>query len=330
MGYEKEVLFRARSRHAAAVEAHRQDQRRMQEQIYARLPQVKALDLEIRQTMADVMAHTFRHGGDPQAAVKRIREKNLDLQQQRNHLLQTAGYRPEQLSEGPRCRVCSDTGYVGEQMCACLKRYCVEEQRKELTSLLSQNASFDDFRLDYYPEVVDSATGISARDQMELVYETCVNYAGHFNLKRPKNLLMNGAPGLGKTFLSACIAGEVVARGYSVVYDTAIHVFACLEKQKFGGATEEELRMAERVMVCDLLILDDLGTEMSTSFIAPALYSIINGRILAEKPTIISTNYTMDQLAARYTPQILSRLEGEYHILTFAGRDIRRLKKEQE
>lgn len=118
-----------------------------------------------------------------------------------------------------------------------------------------------------------------------------------------------------------------MARGYSVVYDTAIHVFACLEKQKFGGATEEELRMAERVMVCDLLILDDLGTEMSTSFIAPALYSIINGRILAEKPTIISTNYTMDQLAARYTPQILSRLEGEYHILTFAGRDIRRLRR---
>ena len=140
---------------------------------------------------------------------------------------------------------------------------------------------------------------------------------------------MNGAPGLGKTFLSACIAREVVNRGYSVVYDTAIHVFSCMEKQKFGGGTEEELRMAERILECDLLILDDLGTEMNTSFISPALYSIINSRILSERPTIISTNFTLQQLSQRYTPQIASRLDGEYRILVFAGNDIRKLKKEQ-
>lgn len=329
MGYEKEVLARARARHEAAVEAHRQDQRRLREEIYTLCPQVKLLDMEIRQTMADVMAHAFRHGEDPQEAVARIREKNLGLQQQRTQLLLAAGYRPEELDEGPMCRTCSDTGYVGEKMCSCLERYCIEEQRKELTSLLSQKASFDDFRLDYYPDVVNPATGISARVQMELIYETCVNYASHFNLKKAKNLLMSGGTGLGKTFLSACIAREVVARGYSVVYDTAIHVFGCLEKQKFGNAAEEDLRMVERIMECDLLILDDLGTEMPTSFIGPALYSIVNGRIMAEKPTIISTNYTMEQLAQRYTPQITSRLAGEYSILSFAGNDIRRMKSGQ-
>lgn len=327
MGYEKEVLSRARERHAAAVEQHRQSQRRLREQVYAQCPQVKQLDLEIRQTMADVMAHAFRYGENPREAVERIRERNLGLQQRRNQLLLAAGCRPEQLDEGPMCRTCGDTGYVGEKMCVCLRRYCVEEQRKELTSLLSQNASFDDFRLDYYPDTVNPLLGISPQAQMELVYEACVNYASHFTPQRAKNLLMNGAPGLGKTFLSACIAREVVSRGYSVVYDTAIHVFACLEKQKFGGGTGEELRMAERIMECDLLILDDLGTEMPTSFISPALYSVINGRMMAEKPTIISTNFNMEQLAQRYTPQIASRLDGEYDILSFAGQDIRKLKK---
>jgi DNA replication protein DnaC len=137
---------------------------------------------------------------------------------------------------------------------------------------------------------------------------------------------MNGGTGLGKTFLSACIARQVVSMGYSVIYDTAIHVFSCMEKQKFGGGTEEEKRLAERILECDLLILDDLGTEMSTAFVSPALYSIINGRILDGKPTIISTNLSLGELSRRYTAQIASRLMGEYINLLFLGQDIRLLK----
>ncbi len=327
MGYEKEVLSRARARYAQAVEEHKQAQNRRREEIYERLPEVKELDVQIRQTMADVMAQAFRHGEDPAQAVAESRRKNLRLQQRRSDLLHQAGLSEHR--EGPMCRQCSDTGYVGEKMCACLEALCQEEQRKELTSLLSQNVTFDDFSLEYYPTAVNPATGLSPRRQMELIYETCVNYASHFVPKRGKNLLMSGEPGLGKTFLSACIAREVVSRGYSVVYDTAIHVFACLEKQKFGGGTPEDSRMAERVMECDLLILDDLGTEMPTAFIAPALYSVINGRLMEEKPTIISTNFNIQQLSARYTPQITSRIAGEYSILSFAGQDIRRLKSRQ-
>lgn len=327
MGYEKEVLSRARARYAQAVEEHKQAQNRRREEIYERLPEVKELDVQIRQTMADVMAQAFRHGEDPAQAVAESRRKNLRFQQRRRELLHQAGL--SEPREGPMCRQCSDTGYVGEKMCACLEALCQEEQRKELTSLLSQNVTFDDFSLEYYPTAVNPATGLSPRRQMELIYETCVNYASHFVPKRGKNLLMSGEPGLGKTFLSACIAREVVSRGYSVVYDTAIHVFACLEKQKFGGGTPEDSRMAERVMECDLLILDDLGTEMPTAFIAPALYSVINGRLMEEKPTIISTNFNIQQLSARYTPQITSRIAGEYSILSFAGQDIRRLKSRQ-
>ena len=208
-------------------------------------------------------------------------------------------------------------------MCSCLEKFCQEEQRKNLTSLLSANlSSFDDFSLDYYNTIPDHTLGISPREQMEMVYETCVDYARKFSL-RSKSLLMNGGTGLGKTFLSACIARQVVSMGFSVVYDTAIHVFSCLEKEKFGNADAEEKRMAQRIMECDLLILDDLGTEMSTSFISPALYGIINGRILENKPTIISTNLTLGELSRRYTPQIASRLMGEYISLVFIGQDIR-------
>ncbi len=323
MGYEKEVLIRARARHAEAVEQHRLSQRQRQERVYRQYPEVKALDGEIRKTMAEVMAHTFRHGEDPYAAVEQVRQKNLALQRQRASILIQAGYGEAYLTEGPLCKKCSDTGYVGEKMCACLEKLCQEEQRKELTCLLSSSlGSFDDFDLKYYSTVRDPSLGTSPQDQMEMIYETAVNYARKFSL-RSRNLLMNGGTGLGKTFLSACIARQVVSLGYSVVYDTAIHIFSCLEKQKFGGATEEELRMAQRVMACDLLILDDLGTEMPTAFVTPALYGIVNGRILEGRPTIISTNLSLGELSRRYSPQVASRLMGEYINLMFMGQDIR-------
>lgn len=323
MGYEKEVLARARDRHAEAVEQHRLLQRQRQEWIYGQYPRVQQLDGEIRRTMAEVMACAFRHGTDPSEAIVQVRQKNQALQRERASILNQAGYGSEYLSEGPMCKKCSDTGYVGEKMCTCLEKLCQEEQRKELTSLLSSSlGSFDDFELKYYSEIRDPNFGISPREQMEMIYETAVNYARKFSL-RSRSLLMNGGTGLGKTFLSACIARQVVSLGYSVVYDTAIHVFSCLEKQKFGGATEEENRMAQRIMECDLLILDDLGTEMQTSFVSPALYSVINGRILEGRPSIISTNLSLGELSRRYTPQIASRLMGEYVNLMFMGQDIR-------
>lgn len=323
MGYEKDVLARARRRYADSVEQHAQQRRQQLEDVYEEYPRVRELDIALRSTMAEVMNHAFRHGEDPTAAVRNIRRKNQALQQERAMILEQAGYREEELAEGPLCRKCGDTGYVGETMCECFRAFCQEEQRNTLTSLLSgETGDFDEFSLDYYSTAIDPNYGISPREQMEMIYETCVNYARKFSM-HSRSLLMNGGTGLGKTFLSACIAKTVVGLGHSVVYDTAIHVFSCLEKQKFGGATPEEKRMAERVMECDLLILDDLGTEMATAFVAPALYSIVNGRLLEGKPTIISSNLSLGELSRRYSPQIASRLMGEYINLVFLGRDIR-------
>ena len=329
MSFEKEVLIRARARYEQQKDRRQQQQLQRRERIWRDYPEVQKIDQQLRRSMAAVMAETFRQGGDPQEAVQRIRRENLELQRRRNEILRSAGYPEDYLYEGPQCRKCSDSGYIGERMCECLEKLCLEEQRRELTSLLTTGApgGFDSFSLDWYPAETDPAWGISPRQQMEMVYETCVNYARRFS-RHSRSLLMNGGTGLGKTFLSACIAQQVVSKGFSVVYDTAIHVFSCMEKQKFGGATEEELRMTQRVQECDLLILDDLGTEMTTAFVTPALYSIINGRLLSERPTIISTNLSLGDLSRRYSAQIASRLMGEYINLVFLGRDIRTLKNE--
>ena len=323
MGYEKAVLQRARTRYQLSVDEHKKTVRERQQRVYREIPELRDIDSQLRLTMAQVMGLAFRHGQDPNEALQKVKAENLSLQSRRTQLLSAAGYGEGYLDDGPLCRKCSDTGYVGETMCACFKKICQEEQRKELTSLLrSQESSFDEFDLSYYSTALDPAYGISPRDQMEIVYETCVDYARKFSL-HSRSMYLNGGTGLGKTFLSACIARAVVDGGYSVVYETAITLFSCLEKQKFGSATEEDLKMAARIQDADLLILDDLGTEMNTAFVPSALYSIINGRILSGKPTIISSNLSVGEISRRYSPQVASRLMGEYLNLPFLGSDIR-------
>ena len=139
------------------------------------------------------------------------------------------------------------------------------------------------------------------------------------------NLLFVGGTGLGKTFLSACIARAVADRGFSVVYETAGHLFTKMEQAKFGGG-EEARKEIQKYYDCDLLILDDLGTEMPGQFVTAALYGLLNDRILYNKPMVISTNLNVEEISRRYSPQIASRLHGSFNRLTFVGEDIRVMK----
>ena len=329
MGYEKDVLARARQRHQADVEAFRSLRRQLREEILQELPQAAAMDSELRSNMAEVLCQCLRYGEDPTEKIRRVKARNQSIQAELQELLLENDYPMDALDEKRLCPKCADTGYIGASMCACLRRYCKEEQTRALTSLLGAQASFDDFNLDYYPDAVDPNTGMSPREIMEQTYNQCVEYAMHFAPGKSGSLLFNGPPGLGKTFLSACIAREVVDRGCSVVYDTAVHLFSCMERQKFGGATEEDNRMVDRMSGCDLLILDDLGTEMASAFTTTALYTVVNGRLLSGMSTIISTNLSLSELSRRYSPAIASRLAGEYTIYSFRGNDIRRLRKRE-
>lgn len=329
MSWDGKVMRRALQRFQ---EDRRQREERLEERrekIFTRQPRLREIDGELRATMSRIIAAALRRGTDPRPAVELLKAENLSLQKEKRQLLEQMGLPEDCLEEKPVCPLCGDTGYRNGAVCRCLRQYYAREQQKELSRMLDlRDQSFETFSLDWYSEECDPALGISARENMDWVYRTCRRYAGQFG-PDSGSLLLTGDPGLGKTFLSAAIAREVSGEGWSVVYDTAGHIFESFENRKFGREEGEDSDV-ERILRCDLLILDDLGTEMTTAFVQSALYQIVNGRLLERRATILSTNLRLEELGRRYSPQIASRLEGEYQILPFFGEDIRRLKKERE
>lgn len=332
MAYEASVMRTAARRLEDARKRREERQDALRREIYAKAPRVAEIDRELRRTIVDIIASSLRSGSDPVPAIGVIKDKNQALQAERIELLTSHGYPPDALDGAPACPKCGDTGWRGAVMCDCLRALCAQEQIKELSKLLDLGEqSFDSFRLDYYSPLPWPGSGVSPRENMEMVYEICVGYAQKFGRFYFSNLFLSGAPGLGKTFLSACIARTVAENGFSVVYDTAVNIFARFEAQKFSrdaDDTREARDETRRYRSCDLLILDDLGSEMTTPFVQSALYTLVNARLTAGRKTVISSNLSMDDVRRRYSPQIASRLEGEYRALPFFGEDIRLLRKQ--
>ena len=323
MAYSSEIVRQARQR-LESQRADRESQNRQRLQsAYVQVPRIREIDLELRQSMAQAAQAAFSQGSDVRVAMDRIKEKNLALQEEKKQLI-AQNFGEGWLDETPICSTCGGSGYLGSQMCACLRELCRQEQQKELTLLHDGAEQFGHFRLDYYPDRIDPKYGRSIRAVMARTFDMCQQYAQNFS-PLAGNLLFSGDTGLGKTFLSACIAQTVAGKGYCVVYESAPHLFAKLEKAKFHP-DEESLQQAAKFTDCDLLIIDDLGTEMSGAFTTAALYTLVNDRILGRKPTIISTNLSGEQLESRYSPQIASRLRGDFRRVAFVGDDIRILK----
>lgn len=323
MAYSAEVVRRARARLAQAKEDRESENREHLANAYTKVPRIREIDMQLRRTMAQAAQAAFLQGSDGRELMEQIKGANLELQQERAKLA-AAYFEEGYLDESPICPLCGGSGYVGSNMCECLRELCRQEQKKEVSILSGSKDTFNQFRLEYYPERVDPQYGASPRVIMERNLKICRTYALTFT-PNAGNLLFVGGTGLGKTFLSACIARSVADRGYSVLYESSAHLFAKLEQAKFTPS-EEARREAEKFTACDLLILDDLGTEMPGQFVTAALYSLLNDRILAGKPMVISTNLNVDELARRYSPQIASRLHGGFQRLIFVGEDIRVLK----
>ena len=323
MAYSAEVLRRARARLAMAREDRESENREHLQIAYARVPRLREIDIQLRSTVAMAAQAAFSQGEDPQELLQEACRKNMLLQQERAELA-ALHFEEGYLDDSPICDRCGGNGYIGSAMCECLRELCRQEQKKELTFLNVGRETFDQFRLDYYSDFADPRQGVSPRAVMEKTLQTCRRYAFSFT-EKSENLLFSGDTGLGKTFLSACIARTVADRGYSVVYESAGHLFTNLERAKFSAdeAAREDVRKYSQ---CDLLIVDDLGTEMPGQFTTAALYSLINDRLLSGKPMIVSTNLTIDELSRRYSSQILSRLRGSFRRVAFIGEDIRVLK----
>ena len=327
MAYDGSIMQRALARYDQDKQRRADELEQRRRMAFTRQPRLAEIDRELRGTMGRIVTSALQKGTDPLPAIRVLRDENLELQRERAELLTAMGEPIDYLDDKPACPLCGDTGYRKGQVCGCLKKYYAREQLHELSRLLPLGeVSFDSFRFDYYDDAVWPDYGTSPRANMERNFDVCRDYAQQFS-KGSGNLLLSGGTGLGKTFLSACIARVVSDGGYSVVYDTAGRIFSRFEEAKFRGDAEGDAD-AKRCQRCDLLIVDDLGTEMTTSFVQSALYQLVNGRLMEGKATIISTNLAPEELGTRYGGAVLSRLEGEYEILPFFGEDIRRLKRQ--
>ncbi len=320
MAYSLEVIRRARARLAEAKSQKEAEYQEHLRQAYARYPRLQQIDRELRQTMAAVAAASFASGKDAAKTVAEAKEKNLRLQNERQWILDAGDMEEGFLDDTPVCAACGGSGYVGAQMCSCLKELCRQEQKRALAPLfVTGRESFEQLTLRYYSDLYDPSLGTSPRQMMQLNVSVAKRFAATFSLGA-ESLLFIGATGLGKTFLSACIARQVTDSGFSVTYETAGKLFDAYEAVRFGRGKEGQTREYTQA---DLLVVDDLGTEMTNQFVVAALYQLVNDRLLSRRPTIISTNLRPEELERRYGPQTASRLLGAYRLVAFAGEDIR-------
>ncbi|MGI6030416.1 MAG: ATP-binding protein [Eubacteriales bacterium] len=323
MAYDKQVVAAVNERFAQRREEafSRLEQRR--QEVYEKLPDMRRLDRELSLTTLTLAKEAVENHLSEER-IAQLRRDNLVLQSRRMELLAQGGFPTDYLKLQFRCPACEDLGYIGTRMCDCYREELVREAyRHSVLANAVPEASFGAFRLDYYPDIPDG-TGVAPRERMENNLRICREFAFQFP-KQTRSLLLQGPTGLGKTFLSGCISRELVEQGVDVVYETAHGIFDTLERDKFSSNAETHAA-AQRILDCELLIIDDLGTEFVTAFSVSALYNLINTRLLRKKKMIISTNCDMSQLEKLYSARIVSRLVGEFTLLQFCGQDIRFLK----
>lgn len=318
------LLARARDRLARRREENAALRAEREREVRDAVPELRRIDEKLRSLVGEVVRMTAA-GGDAAGALAEIGQRSAALCAERAGALESHGFPAGYLDDVYTCPDCRDSGYLpGGEMCACLTALYGEERERELAFEARLGAEgFAGFDLSYYEG--------AARECMELTLNFAREYAVNFGPESP-NLLFQGGTGLGKTFLSGCVAKVVSGRGFTVVYESAQGAFSAFEEQKFSRGTEAGEAAAEkarRILSCELLILDDLGTEMTTSFTQSALYNILDARLTAGKKTIVSTNLSDAEIAGRYIPQAVSRLNGEFDTLLFMGRDIRAIRKER-
>lgn len=291
----------------------------LRERMRTQYPQIITIEQKMAASAGQVV-QAILLGNDTDAAVARVRDENLALQQQLREILHAAGETVDNFEPVYTCPLCKDTGAVDGHLCGCFDALQKELAVKRLTRFARvEPPTFDQLTLQYYPAEPDAADGSSPRSRMERVLGFCRRYGEEFT-PEAKSLLLRGATGTGKTQASLAIARLAAEKGYSVIYGPAGQLLHRLEREHFGRAEGNSM---EEMLECDLLVIDDLGTEFSGSFAASRLYDLINTRLLSGLPTIISTNLTADQMAERYGEAITSRIIGVFQPVMFFGKDIR-------
>lgn len=291
---------------------------------YEAIPKLKELEEKFISLSAQLGRQAILGNTDISNEIKKEAEYLKKMQRQ---LLIENGYPPDYLTMQYKCSKCKDTGFIDNEKCNCLKQAIADMiySGSNIRSVLNRE-NFSTFSFKYYPDdYIDETIGLSPLSNMQKIVAGCKSFIRHFD-ENHENLLFLGNTGVGKTFLANCIAKELLDRGYTVIYLTAFRLFDILEKFKFGKEVEDSLTASnqfEYILDCDLLIIDDLGTELNNSFTTSQLYLIINERLLRQKSTLISTNLSLDNLNTIYSERIYSRIISNYNIRRIVGKDIR-------
>lgn len=250
----------------------------------------------------------------------------------KENLLVSNGYPKDYLKEIYDCCDCNDTGYRNGRKCHCFRQAELNllYENSNLQSVL-ETENFDSFELDYYnKEYRDSSTGDNAYSIAMRAYDACIQFTVNFDTQF-ENLLLYGDVGVGKTFLTHCVAKALLDTGHSVIYFTGHELFDTLAKQKFHAQNQSTIPEAyNHILDCDLLIIDDLGTELSNSFSTSQLFLCINERFLRKKSTMISTNLSLGNISETYSERVFSRLSGNYRLIKLIGEDIRMKKRRRK
>ena len=291
---------------------------------YKKLPALKELH-ETISSLSVGQARKLLEGDENALAELKVQIK--ELSEEANALLVTGGFPSDYLEPHYDCPDCKDTGYIANEKCHCFQRFIIDMlyEQSNLKHLL-QKENFDTFSFSYYsPNYIDPETGHSSLATIKDAFEEARRFVDTFG-KEFRNLFFYGDPGVGKTFLSNCIAKELIDRSNSVIYLSSFQLFDTLAKGKFDK-DEQAAKVNKHLLNCDLLIIDDLGTELVNSLTVSQLFLCLNERLLNRKPTIISTNLSLDALVDIYSERIFSRITSNYTMLKITGDDIRIKKK---
>lgn len=299
-----------------------------QNEIYKNIPLIEKDDKKLAYLGIKAVRKILEDPNQTEDLVNKLKDYADKVDIDKKNLLKKNNYNENSLEINYICPICKDTGYTNNnQMCSCMKQKLIDKayNQSNLKDILKVE-NFSTFDLNQYSDEIDEVEGMSPRQNIEKVKDTCERFISTFDAKS-ENLLFYGNTGLGKTFLCNCIAKELLDKGKIVLYITAFQLFKIFEYQKFKDNDDLIDKDFDNLLTVDLLIIDDLGTEVNTVVTSSGFYNLINIRLLNKKQTIISTNLSPYNLKDIYSGRVISRIYGNYIVLKIFGTDIRMNKK---